>query len=712
MNQEVKRINRTLLFSWMSIILILLGAYAVEVLKKERTISYLLQFAATMIIPYIAVYLVYLRKKDWDKFGFLVVIGYTFMYTFVMFTGATQMVSSYILPLLCFLILYHKPSLILFSFAITSIVNVASLLFQLSQESITVSNSKEVEIRFAVIIVSFAGGYVSARLYDSIHKDNKRVHVALEAKNQEIQDMALQTIATIANTIDAKDEYTRGHSKRVSEYSYAIAKEIGMDDAETSRIRSIALLHDIGKIGVPDSVLNKPGKLTNDEYEMMKQHAAIGAEILKDIGMFPGIDVGAKHHHERYDGNGYPEKLAGENIPQIARIIAVADAFDAMTSNRVYRKHLDMDHVMNELERCKGSQFDPALADALIRLLNSGELKPLSLESSQDENLSDVSKIWSRVIKKDEEKIKDKNDNDELTGLYNRAYGEKLIHEEIMQNKGMLFAVDIDNFRRINGKGGFLLGDIYLRSVASALNKIEHKKIIARLGGDEFAMLIPDIADEAQAKQIAQDIMKNVREQNALIEKDIPLTISIGIRLCEGMKNVYQDALLDADRALYLSKQKGGNTYTVFTKENDSGLTETESADLIHLRDAIIDPVKYDAYIIKSPEFQDTYHLIKQLLTESNAPVQLILFTAHPNEGINVSLETQKLVMDFLEKAISQSIKGRDYVIRYSSTQRMIILADAKEYGVQSVSTHIMREFYKLYDKKEINISYNSISIS
>ncbi|MCQ2520812.1 MAG: diguanylate cyclase [Lachnospiraceae bacterium] len=717
MNREVRRINKTLMISWLSIILILLGAYSVEVIKQERTLTYILEFAATMVVPYVAVLLLFMKKPDWDKLGYFVVLGYTFMYAFVMFTGATQMVSSYILPLLCFLILYHKPSLILYTFGITISVNLASLFYQLSQNSITVSNSKDVEIRFAVIIVSFAGGFVSARLYDSIHKDNKRVHEELIDKNLEIQDMALQTIATIANTIDAKDEYTQGHSRRVAEYSCAIAEELGMEKEEVKKLRSIALLHDIGKIGVPDSVLNKPGRLTNDEYELMKQHAVIGSEILKDIGMLPGIDIGAKYHHERYDGSGYPEKIKGEEIPYIARIIAVADAFDAMTSNRVYRKHLDMDYILGELERCKGSQFDPKMADALICMLNDGRLKPLSPESSQEnapeQDMSDVSKIWSRLMKKDEEKFKDQSINDELTGLYSRAHGEKLIREAIMQNKGTLFAIDIDQFRYINGQGGFLLGDIYLRSVATALEQIDKKKIIARVGGDEFIMLIPDVADADQAEEVAKEIMQNVKEQNSIIERDIDLTVSIGIRLCEGMKNVFQDVFLDADRALYLSKQKGGNNYTFFTKSAvENGLSETESADLIHLRDAVMNPEKYDAYISESPEFHDTYDLIKQILKENNTSVQLILFTARPNEGMNVSIETHKLVMDYLEKAISRSIKGKDYVVRYSSTQRMILLSDAKEEGVRSVSSHIMKEFYKLYDLKEMNISYNVAYIS
>jgi len=712
MNYETKRINKTLLISWLSIIIILLSAYSIEVIKGERDIPYIFVFALTMVIPMGLVSIIYFKKPDYINLGYFVVLGYSFMYAFVMFTGATQMVSIYILPLLCFLVLYHRASLVLYAFVITLIINISSLIYQLGQNSITVSNSKEIEIRFAAIIVSFAGGFVSAKVYDGIYKDNEKYTKALASKNNEMQEMAIQTIATIANTIDAKDEYTRGHSKRVSEYSAAIAEAMGMDESSVREIRSIALLHDIGKIGVPDSVLNKPGKLTDDEYELMKQHTVMGSEILKDIGMLPGIDIGAKYHHERYDGKGYPDKLAGEEIPEIARIIAVADAFDAMTSNRVYRKHLDMDHVMEELKRCRGTQFDPKFDDVLIKLVEEKKLVPI-VSNMPAEYISDVSKIWSRVIEKGEKKFKDKSIYDELTGLYGRRHGEKLIREAIENQTGTLLVLDIDHFRRINGEGGFLLGDIFLRTVASCIDKIDCEKLASRYGGDEFTVFIPNLSDRNTIEKMVEDLRLEIRNQNELLNESVRLTISVGIRLCEGMKNTYQDMFLDADRALYLAKRNGGDCYQFFEKSFEaSGKSEKESMDLLRLRDTIRNPEKYGKYLEESKEFSRAYDLLKNLLPESNNRIQVILFTTKPNEGKNVSLETQNQVMDYLEKAIARSIKGMDYTFRYSSTQRMIMLADSGEEGARSVSSHIMREFYKLYDKKEINVSYDMIDIS
>lgn len=711
-NYEIRRINRTLLISWFVIILILLVAYSVEVIKGERTLGYIIKFGLTMLIPYIITMFFYYRNKEWKRLGYIVVVGYMFMYAFVMFTGATQMVSSYILPLLCFLILYHEPGLITFSFLLTLTINIASLVYQLERNSITVSNSKDVEIRFAVIIVSFAGGFVSAKLYNSIHHENRLYMGELSDKNQEIQDMAIQTIATIANTIDAKDEYTRGHSKRVSEYSVAIAKEMGMSTNEINNLRSIALLHDIGKIGVPDSVLNKPGRLTADEYDLMKQHTVIGAEILKDIKMFHGIDIGAKYHHERYDGNGYPEKIAGTEIPKIARIIAVADAFDAMTSNRVYRKHLDLDFVLEELKKCSGTQFDPEIAEALIRLIEEKRLKPSGTDNR--EVISDVSKIWSRVMQKEEEKYKGKSSLDELTGLLNRKYGEQMISTAVESGKGALIVFDVDHFRQLNGKAGFLFGDIILRILARCLEEIEFEKIIARYGGDEFVVFLPEITEKKAIEGVLHDLYHELEMQCNQMKESVKFTVSSGVCICSQMKNLYQNCFLDADRALYISKRNGGNCYTFFEKKQSSYGTEIdENVDLTRLKAFVNDSDEHAQYLGEvSPELKKAVELVKELMKSFETPLQVILFTAKANDGVNASLDKQKEVMDFLETAISRSIKGKDFTFKFSSTQRMIILTKSGKDGANAVSTHAMKEFYKLYNNKEINVSYDTIEFN
>lgn len=197
-----------------------------------------------------------------------------------------------------------------------------------------------------------------------------RQRYELEYAKKQIK-MGNETILSIARTVDAKDTNTSEHSFRVSQYSVSIAKELGYSEKQYENLRQMALLHDIGKIGVPDAILNKPAKLTKEEYEIMKSHVIKGGEILKDFTIIDNVSVGALYHHEKYDGTGYCHGLKGEEIPLDARIIGIADAFDAMTANRVYRKRLNLDEVISELKRCSGTQFDPKLVDILLSLIEN-----------------------------------------------------------------------------------------------------------------------------------------------------------------------------------------------------------------------------------------------------------------------------------------------------------------------------------------------------
>ncbi len=186
--------------------------------------------------------------------------------------------------------------------------------------------------------------------------------------------MGRETIVAIAKAVDAKDERTSQHSQRVSQYSVMIAQEMGFSEKECENLRRAALMHDIGKIGIPDNILNKPARLTDEEYAMMKSHVTRGAEILKDFTLIDHVVEGARYHHERYDGRGYPDGLKGEEIPIYGRIIGVADAFDAMTANRIYRKQMDFDYVLGEMRKGRGTQFDPEIVDILLRLIDEGKI--------------------------------------------------------------------------------------------------------------------------------------------------------------------------------------------------------------------------------------------------------------------------------------------------------------------------------------------------
>lgn len=199
----------------------------------------------------------------------------------------------------------------------------------------------------------------------------KKINEELKTTYEKLENSYLESIETLRYTVEAKDTYTRGHSDRVSEFSVLIGKYVGLSDVDLKTLQIGGLFHDIGKIGVPDTILQKNSKLTDDEYSEIKNHPSIGSHILSTASIFKDIIPIVKHHHERFDGHGYPSQLAGNDIPYLARITAIADTFDAMTSKRSYRDALPLDVVIAEFERCKGSQFDPELADVFLNILRN-----------------------------------------------------------------------------------------------------------------------------------------------------------------------------------------------------------------------------------------------------------------------------------------------------------------------------------------------------
>ncbi|HTB22372.1 MAG TPA: HD domain-containing phosphohydrolase [bacterium] len=189
---------------------------------------------------------------------------------------------------------------------------------------------------------------------------------------QDVESGFLSTVKALAQAVDAKDSYTAGHSSRVTQYSVIIAEELGLDADLVRRVRLSGLLHDVGKIGIGDSVLGKPGKLTDEEFALMKTHPAVGGHILEPVAQLADVIPGVISHHERFDGRGYPRGLKGEEIPLQGRIIGVADAFDAMTSHRVYRPRLSDEVAIAELKKYSGTQFDSRMVDAFLEAFNKG----------------------------------------------------------------------------------------------------------------------------------------------------------------------------------------------------------------------------------------------------------------------------------------------------------------------------------------------------
>ena len=250
-------------------------------------------------------------------------------------------------------------------------------------------------IFYMLSVPMFTVGWVTWLL---VKRHERKMEEQLAQANRQIE-MGKQTVIAIARTVDAKDQRTSDHSRRVAIYSKQIAQEYGLDEKQCRDIEWAAQMHDIGKIGIPDAILNKPARLTDDEYAIMKSHTVRGAEILKDFTLLDNVIDGAQYHHERYDGRGYPQGLAGEDIPLFARIIGVADAFDAMTANRIYRQQMDFSYVLGEMEKGRGTQFDPQFVDILLKLINDGviDLNKLYHVSKEDSDQAEKAAAEARA---------------------------------------------------------------------------------------------------------------------------------------------------------------------------------------------------------------------------------------------------------------------------------------------------------------------------
>lgn len=239
------------------------------------------------------------------------------------------------------------------------------------------------------------------KLKGSLEEEVERQVKLSTARQERIEKLSLETVWALAEAINAKDVYTQGHSTRVAIYSAALAYSMGWDNAEIEDLFQAAILHDIGKIGIKDSVLNKPGKLTDEEFEEIKMHTVRGAQVLENVTSYPAAKVVARSHHERWDGKGYPDGLAAEEIPLMARLVAIADSYDAMNSERVYRKPLSREVIREELVKGSGVQFDPVALAPFVKMLDSGMLDYLNQTFTQGDKsmgpaeVTKLFKLWS-----------------------------------------------------------------------------------------------------------------------------------------------------------------------------------------------------------------------------------------------------------------------------------------------------------------------------
>ncbi|MFQ9933715.1 MAG: HD domain-containing phosphohydrolase [Lachnospiraceae bacterium] len=704
MNYRDNIINRDLIIGWSAIVAILFIAYVGEIIKGERTWLYLIVFMIFTALPQIISTVLYIKSPSSYNLRYVIVCGYFLMYAFVMITGSTSMVFTYVFPMLSLIILYHQPKIILWMGVVSFIINIIFIIIRVFQNEITINNSKEIEIQLALILLCFSGSYAAAKLYDSITKENYEYIQMLNEKSEEIKKMTFQSITTIANTIDAKDEYTKGHSQRVSEYSYALAKELGLSDKDAENIRAIALLHDIGKIGVPDSVLNKPGKLTDEEYAIMKMHPIVGSEILKDIHIVEGLDIGAKYHHERYDGKGYPAGLSGSNIPFIARIICIADSYDAMSSNRIYRKRFSDEKILEELEKCKGTQFDPEIADAFIKLIEHKKLESLSPDMAETEQ-TDTS-LHEEIVKYQAEK-------NILYEFKNHQQIEHEILQELSKSDGCMLLIDIDNIDDINKKYGYHRGDYYISIVAETLIHYDDHILVSRIGGDEFLCFIPDISSLIEAEKIVVSLMNKLNTAVAKYERSNKVTLSAGVSLSVISGREYSKMCSDADKALYHIKQQGKNNFYIYSDVPHTESKDITKHDLDNLVKIIQSEYSYQgAFKLDYREFEKIYEFVRNVGKRNAQTIQLILFTIKPENGRNFTVGDRINAMQYLENAIINTVRRVDVTTRYSSTQQFVMFMNLNDDFIQNVVDRITKEFYRMYDKKNIVLTYDIANLA
>ena len=538
-----------------------------------------------------------------------------------------------------------------------------------------------------------------------LHEEVARQTAVAEERSRKIEEMSLQTIETLANAIDAKDPYTKGHSSRVSQYSVALAEALGWPEARVNDLRYAALLHDIGKIGVPDSILNNPKKLTDAEYDIIKSHTTMGAEILRNRIMIETAEDVAGSHHERYDGNGYPCGRKGTEISEEARIVAIADAFDAMSSNRVYRKACEPDRIRKELLNGRGAQFDPAYIDVFIDLWDRGLLDGIiGNGANKDADNTEVSSALLQTVLNTFITQSAADNRDAVTGVLNRNAGESAIARAMRETDGCLVFFDMDNLKKINDISGHEAGDKVLRLMGDTLKNHSENGICCRLGGDEFLLFLKNVSREEAEKEV-RAVMAEFEEKKNTARETAEASLSAGLAMCAPADS-YMKIFNQADKALYHVKQNGKRGLSFYNAASESYCEE--ELDMNKLIRAIRSSGSYDgAMDVEYRQFAQLFEYITNLEKRLAQPFKLIMVKLEPAGAAAPHFEELEASMYYMEQAIRQTIRNVDVVTRYSRQQFLIILVGTDSEGVTTAMDRIIRGYYKMNGSSAFEPSYS-----
>ena len=484
-------------------------------------------------------------------------------------------------------------------------------------------------------------------------------------------------------------------------------------------LRNAAYLHDIGKIGVPDTILNKPTRLTDEEFAAIKSHTVMGADILKDITLLDHLVDIARNHHERYDGKGYPDGLVGEEIPLSARIVCVADSYDAMRSRRIYRNALPDEEIRRELLDNCSTQFDPQISRMFVDMLDNGmvvidEDNPAAqgyrdnaaIESVADKFISEVMKTMSSQEKADSV--------DYLTGLYMRSRGQQVIAALMQDNDGCLAFIDMDNLKKVNDVHGHKAGDRALKLIGNLLAKETENETFAacRLGGDEFLIFMP-YSDRASVESVIKRIFEgfeSAREADCEIKE---AALSAG--LCMTTKGaMFESDYTKADKALYYVKQNCKGSYFFYEQLLADNKENTNlSADLRNVAKLLKESGSYTGALdLNYREFARIYEFVNNVGDRHNHNCYLVMVTMNTLPEQLADIEEIEKALDCMEQSIRSKIRKVDVCTRYSSMQYLIILFEPQENQIPNVMERIFMHYYELCDRENFKPQYEYIKMT
>ncbi|MBQ0041861.1 MAG: response regulator [Lachnospiraceae bacterium] len=544
--------------------------------------------------------------------------------------------------------------------------------------------------------------HLQKQLQTEVEKQTRKA----EERRMQVEELSFQTVHALADAIDAKDKYTNGHSGRVSAYATILAEALGWESDQVNELRYAALLHDVGKIGVPDVVLNKPGKLTDIEFDVIKAHTTIGADILKNITTVEEAHIVAAYHHERYDGKGYPNGLKGDEIPEIARIVCIADAYDAMSSKRVYRNALKAQVIREELVNGSGSQFDPSYLEVFLKLFDDGKLNLEGDTRDEEGNRTNGSSLVSKYLGTDD---KETSDTDPMTGLLMRNAGERMVGDEMLRGSGFLAVMDVDNLKKVNDLHGYKYGDDLLMKLGDAIRGLGEGIYGCRSGGDEMFIFghVNKASDAAVIlDKLYADFDASIKDEPAFEEN----SISAGVVLCQPT-DMPSDIFTHADNALYYAKQTGKRHYHFYQRHgNYTG--RNENIDLKALVENFRVYGEYKgAMSVDYHEFAQIFEYIRNMEKRYEHEVQLVMITLNTEDVGSIYIERIEEAVTAMERSIRNTIRTVDVCTRYSNLQFLVILMGTNAEEVPIITERIFNGFYKSYADWNIRVSYASEGI-